>query len=79
MIYVVAILIPPLALLIEGKIFQAIINAVFWILLMILTIGSGFIIISLLAVIHAVVVVHGARSDARTQKIVDAINSNKED
>lgn len=77
MIYVVAILLPPLALLIEGKIFQAIINAVFWILGLVVFLFGGFILLAI-TIIHAIIVVHGARSDARTQKIVDAINSNKE-
>lgn len=78
MIYLVAILIPPLALLLEGKIFQAIINAVFWLLGLIFFILGGFLVLGI-TIIHAIIVVHGARSDARTQKIVDAINSNKED
>jgi len=30
MIYLIAILLPPLALLFKGKIFQAIFNAIFW-------------------------------------------------
>ena len=76
MIYLVAILIPPLALLIEGKIFQAIINALFWILGIIFVVFGGFILWAI-TIIHAIIVVHGARSDARTQKIVDAINSDK--
>ncbi len=78
MIYLLAILIPPLALLIEGKIFQAIINAVFWILGIVFVIMGGFILWAI-TIIHAIIVVHGSRSDARTQKIVDAINENKED
>ena len=77
MIYILAIIIPPLALLIEGKIFQAIINAVFWIVGIIFVLFGGFILWAI-TIVHAVIVVHGSRSDARTQKIVDAINSNKE-
>jgi len=77
MIYFLAIVLPPVALLIEGKIFQAIINAVFWILGLVLFLLGGFILLGI-TMIHAVIVVHGSRSDARTQKIVDAINNNKE-
>ena len=77
MIYFLAIIIPPLALLIEGKIFQAIINAVFWIVGIIFVLFGGFILWAI-TIVHAAIVVHGSRSDARTQKIVDAINSNKE-
>ena len=78
MIYLVAVLIPPLALLFEGKIFQAVINAVFWILGIIFVIFGGFILWAI-TIIHAIIVVRGAQADARTQKIVDAINANKED
>jgi len=77
MIYLAAILVPPLALLIEGKIFQAIINAVFWIPGIVFVIMGGFILWAI-TITHAIIVVHGSRSDARTQKIVDATNSNKE-
>jgi len=78
MIYILAILIPPLALLIQGKIFQAIINAVFWILGIVFVIIGGWILWAI-TVVHAIIVVNGARSEAQTQKIVDAINSNKEE
>lgn len=78
MIYLIAIVIPPLALLMEGKIFQAIINALFWILGIIFVLFGGFILWAI-TIVHAIIVVHGARSDARTQKIVDAINSDKKD
>ncbi|MBL4801700.1 MAG: hypothetical protein JKY45_07375 [Emcibacter sp.] len=77
MIYIVAIIIPPLALLIQGKIFQALINAVFWLLGIIFVLFGGFIVWAI-SIVHAVIVVYGAQSDARTQKIVDAINRNKE-
>lgn len=74
MIYVLALLIPPLALLLQGKIFQAVINAVFWILGLIFILFFGWILWGL-TVLHAVIVINGARAEARTQKIVDAINN----
>jgi len=78
MIYILAIFIPPAALMIEGKIFQAVINAVFWILGFVFLFFGGFILWAI-TVLHAVIVIHGARSDANTQKIVDAINADKKD
>lgn len=78
MIYVLAILLPPLALLFQGKIFQAIFNAIFWIVGIVFVIIGGWILWGL-TVLHAIIVVHGARSDARTQQIVDAIKNNKGD
>jgi len=78
MIYLLAIIVPPLALLIKGKVFQAIFNAVLWIIGIVFVIMGGWILWGI-TVIHAVIVVHGAQSDARTQKIVDAIKSGNKD
>ncbi|WP_181040165.1 YqaE/Pmp3 family membrane protein [Paremcibacter congregatus] len=74
MIYVLAVLIPPLALLLQGKIFQALFNAVFWVVGLVFLLFFGWILWGL-TVLHAVIVINGARADARTQKIVDAINT----
>ncbi|WP_138379590.1 YqaE/Pmp3 family membrane protein [Luteithermobacter gelatinilyticus] len=76
MIYVLAFLIPPLALLFQGKIFQAIFNALIWGVGLFFVLLGGWILWAI-AVGHAIFVVHGARADARTQKIVDAIKSGK--
>ncbi|MCF8474933.1 MAG: hypothetical protein K9G26_09570 [Emcibacter sp.] len=76
MIYLLAVIVPPLALLIQGKIFQAVFNAVLWILGLVFVIIGGWILWAI-TVLHAIIVVHGARADANTQKIVDAINANK--
>jgi len=78
MIYVLAIFIPPLALLIQGKIFQALFNAILWVVGIVFVIIGGWILWAI-TVVHAIIVVHGARSDARTQKIVDAINARDND
>ena len=59
--YILAILLPPLAVLSCGKPFQAIVNIVltvfFWI--------PG--------VVHALLVVHGYHEDRRTERLIDAI------
>ena len=74
MIYLVAILIPPLALLFKGKIFQAIFNGILWILGLVFLLLGGFILWGI-TVIWAIIVVKGENDDERTQKIVDAIKS----
>lgn len=84
MIYLVAILVPPLALLFKGKIFQAIFNGILWGLSMIMFIFSlGFLSfltfpIWIITIIWAVLIVKGSNDDERTQKIVDAIKSSKD-
>jgi ABC-type bacteriocin/lantibiotic exporter with double-glycine peptidase domain len=68
MLYLIALIIPPLALLLAGKPFQAIFSAVIWILAWILAIfGAGFIIWVILA-IWAIMVVR----DHNTKKLFDA-------
>ncbi|AWB66344.1 YqaE/Pmp3 family membrane protein [Saccharobesus litoralis] len=66
MMYLLAILLPPLAVLFIGRPIQALLNLVltlfFWI--------PG--------AIHAVLLVHSKKQDKRTKEIVDAIKSNKE-
>jgi cytochrome c-type biogenesis protein CcmH/NrfF len=74
MIYLVAFLIPPLALLFKGKIFQAIFNAILWVVGLVFLLLGGFILWGI-TVIWAIVVIKGINDDERTQKIVDAIKS----
>ena len=68
MLYLIALLIPPLALLLCGKPFQAILSAVIWIIAWFLTIlaGAGFIVWVIIA-IWAIMVVR----DRNTQKMLD--------
>jgi len=69
MMYILAFLLPPLALLFAGKPFQAIFSAIFWILSWILAIfGTGFIMWLILA-IHAILVVR----DHNTRKMMEDI------
>lgn len=74
MIYLVAILLPPLALLFKGKIFQAIINGILWVIGLVFLLLGGVVLWGL-CVIWAIIVVKGVNDDERTQKIVDAIKS----
>lgn len=67
MLYLIALLIPPLALLLCGKPFQAILSAIVWILAWVLAIfGAGFIMWVILAV-WAIMVVR----DRNTQKLFE--------
>ena len=77
MIYLLAIICPPLALLLKGKIFQAIFNGIFWLIsIAMFVISFGALsLLWIVAVIWAIIVVKGANDDERTQQIVDAIKS----
>jgi len=77
MIYILAIFIPPLALLFKGKIIQAVINGVLWILSLVFLLLGGFVLWGV-CVIWAILVIKGANEDERTQKIVDAIKESKD-
>jgi uncharacterized membrane protein YqaE (UPF0057 family) len=65
MLYLVAILLPPVAVLMAGKPFQAVLNVVltlaFWV--------PG--------VIHAVFVVHNHYADQRTNRVVAALHKGR--
>ena len=75
MIYLVAILIPPLALLFKGKIFQAIFNGILWVCSVVMFVFSLGILsgltfpIWILTIIWAIIVVKGANDDERAQKL----------
>lgn len=59
MLYLIAILLPPLAVLLCGKPFQAVLN----LLLCVITIWIG-------AVIHAIFVVHNYYADQRQERLI---------
>jgi hypothetical protein len=73
MSYILAILVPPLAILLQGRPFQAVFNGVLWVG------GLVFILLPfvagqaawLLAVIWAVALVYNRRSEARDRRLVD--------
>lgn len=76
MMYLLALLFPPIALLMSGKIFQAIFNLlliVFSIVIFVFTLGLGSFIsfpLYIASIIHAVIVIHGVQND---KKIEDAV------
>jgi hypothetical protein len=83
MIYLVAIVLPPLALLIYGKIFQAIFNFLICVLAIVLGIifivlpGAPFVILWGIAVLHAVLAINSAKQDARAREVADAMRGRR--
>ena len=71
MIYILAFLLPPLGLLLNGQPFSAIFNLV--LIVPCLIFGLLFPVLWLVPSIHGVVAVHMRREDRRHREIVDAI------
>jgi hypothetical protein len=78
MIYLVALILPPLALLLYGKVFQAIFNLVIYLLAWVVFVFSLFLggspgfVLWLIAALHAVLVVNEAKKDARAAAVLAA-------
>jgi hypothetical protein len=70
MIYIVAVLIPPLGLLLNGQPFAAVLNIA---LIPCLLFGLVFHVLLLVPSLHAVVAVHMKREERRHREIVQAI------
>jgi hypothetical protein len=73
MSYLLAILVPPLAILLQGRPFQAVFNGLLWLggLLFILLPFVAGQAAWLVAVIWAVAVVYNRRQDARDRRLID--------
>jgi hypothetical protein len=71
MIYILAALVPPLGLLLNGQPFSAVFNLVLIVFCVIF--GLVFPVLFLVPSIHGVVAVHMRREDRRHREIVDAI------
>jgi hypothetical protein len=77
MIYILAALLPPIGLLLNGQIFSAIVNVV--LIVVSLVVGVLFLVgffvpaIFLIPSIHAVIAVYMKRKDRQHEEIVDAI------
>ncbi len=79
MLYILAILLPPLAVLFTGKIFQFIFNlilAAVGVILAVVTLGA-FGLIYIFAIIHAIIIVHGHRQEKRDERLVRAVRGDK--
>ena len=71
MIYVLAALLPPLALLLNGQPFSAVLNLV--IIVPCVVFGLLFPLLFLVPSIHAVIAVHMKREDRKHREVVEAI------
>lgn len=71
MIYVLAVFLPPLALLLNGQPFSALFN--FVMLVPCLVFGLIFPVLFFIPSIHAVVAIYMKREDRRHRELVDAI------
>jgi type IV secretory pathway VirB3-like protein len=71
MIYILAALLPPLGLLLNGQPFSAVLNLV--LIVFCVLFGLLFPVLFLVPSIHAVVAVHMKREDRKHREIVDAI------
>ena len=71
MIYVLAALLPPLGLLVNGQPFSAILNLVLIVFCAIF--GLIFHVVLLVPSAHAVIAVHMKREDRRHREVVEAI------
>lgn len=71
MIYILAIFVPPLALLLNGQIFSAVLN--FAIIVPCLLLGLAFPVLFLVPSAHAVIAISMNRENRKHREIVDAI------
>ena len=71
MIYILAVLVPPLGLLLNGQPFSAIFNLV--LIPICLLLGLIFPVLWLIPSLHAVIAVHMRREDRKHRELVDAI------
>jgi hypothetical protein len=71
MIYILAVFLPPIALLLNGQPFSALLN--FILIVPCILLGLIFHVLLLVPSIHAVVAIYMAREDRRHREVVDAI------
>jgi len=71
MIYILAALLPPIGLLLNGQPFSAILNLVLCIICVI--VGLIFPVVLLVPSAHALIAVHMRREDRRHREVVEAI------
>jgi hypothetical protein len=74
MIYVLAFFLPPIALLVNGQPFAAVLSAIVWVvclLFSILLLSPGIMLVSSA---HAIIAIAMRRGERRHREVVDAIN-----
>ena len=71
MIYILAVFLPPFALLLNGQIFSAVLN--FVLIVPCLLLGMAFPVLWLVPSAHAVIAISMARENRRHREIVNAV------
>ena len=71
MIYILAVFVPPIALLLNGQIFSAVLN--FVLIVPCLFFGLIFHVLLLVPSAHAIIAIYHARENRRHREIVEAI------
>jgi hypothetical protein len=71
MIYILALFLPPLALLLNGQPFSAVLN--FVVLVLCLIFGLLFPVLFFIPSIHAIIAIYMKREDRRHRELVDAV------
>ncbi len=71
MIYILAVLLPPLGLLLNGQLFSAVFNLI--IIVPCILLGLLFPVFFLVPSLHGVIAVYMKREDRKHREIVDAI------
>jgi hypothetical protein len=83
MIYLVAIFLPPLALLLYGRVFQAIFNLLICIVALVTAFvwlffaGAPGLVIWFIAVLHAVLVINSVKQDRRARLIAASMRQSQ--
>ena len=81
MLYLLALVLPPAALLVAGKVVQAIPNLIIWVLAVLVLVGTlGFgmaisFVLWLICALHALFTVNAKNADDRTKQLIDAAGS----
>ena len=79
MLYLVALILPPLTLFLSGKPFQGVLNLILWLGAVVLTIlivtASVAFVLWVICAVHAIFVVHSAKADARQKALLDALKT----
>ena len=73
MMYAIAFVIPPLALLFCGKPFSTMTNGIIWLVGLVFTLGGVGLALVIPCIIWAMAVVGGKRADKRTDRIIEAL------
>jgi hypothetical protein len=71
MIYILAVLLPPLGLLLNGQPFSAVVNLV--LIVPCIVFGLVFPVLLLVPSLHAVIAIHMKRQDRKHRQLVNAI------